>query len=132
MWPRAAQQLQQQGFGLIVAVVSGQQGSAGVKFSGERGVTGAARNGFGTFSCGWPGLHPQHSERDAQLTAYLGAVFTPAYRGCLQAVIDIQGFHTTFRPAGTVGYQIMQQNMRIKPAAIANDQPANMGITVKQ
>jgi len=47
-------------------------------------------------------------------------------------MIDINSLKAAFQPVGTVSCQPMQQNMGINAAAIANNQPVEVGIAVKE
>ncbi len=111
-----AQQAQQQGLGLVIGVVGGDQDLASVQGIGEGRVARRARGGFQPASAARLDLHALHLQRDAErggLRAHRGR---PAGTVGMQAVVDVDRGQAA-RARRRLGRQRVQQCGGVEPAA---------------
>ena len=85
-----AQQLEQHGLGLVVAVLGGQQAFVRLQRGGQGGVACVARGGFQAVTAAALNLHRQHVAGDAKFRAEPPAVRGPRRAVGMQAVVDVQ------------------------------------------
>ena len=118
----AAQQLQQEGLGLIIAVMGRQQRGFDAEFGGESRVASIAGSGFRAVAGRRPGIDFHHPKRNRQLIANASTMIAPTGRSCLQVVIDMDCRQCSLRSKRAIGGQQMQQHMGIQATAVADDQ----------
>jgi len=115
---RAAQQAQQHGFGLVVAVM-GQQHQRHAVVLGQAGqgcVAGVARGGLDAFAGGLVHLDPRQPQRQAQQIGQPPHLLAPAIGGRLQAVVHMEQQHLDARGARH-GRRMHGQHGRVGAAA---------------
>ncbi|CRR32394.1 hypothetical protein PAERUG_E15_London_28_01_14_09662 [Pseudomonas aeruginosa] len=111
---RSTQQAEQQGLGLVVEVLRGEQHLSLAQARLECAIAGVARRLLDAAANG--DLHPLDPQRDTQRPADRLAVRRPTVRRSLQAMVDMQRRQRRqgFAP-GQLGEQ-MQQHRGIQPA----------------
>ena len=115
----AAQGAQQEGLGLVVAVMRQRQAFARAQDSGERRMAGAARGRLGAFAGVRVHLHPHHLQRHLPSPADVLAVRGPGVGGGLQPVVHMHRAQAACAHRRGMREKV-QQHGRIQAAAEAD------------
>ncbi len=106
----AAQQLQQQGLGLVILVMGGQQAVPVRQPVGQCGIARRTRRGLRALPGPGTCIDAERHIRDIQCPADLRTVRLPGGRMHLQAMVDMHGAHRHIQPL-TQCHQRMQQHV---------------------
>jgi len=113
----AAQQRQQQGLGLIVAMVRRHQAVVAGGPARKGGVAGLARGRLGPLACVRAGVHRSHLAAHPQSARHRTAVRSPGIGLFIPAVVDMHGEQA---PARQPSCEQVQQKGGVGPAAEAD------------
>src|SRR5882724_1040542 len=120
-WPGTAQQFEQNGFGLVVAVVRKRQGFATRQVLGEYRAPCLACRVFESRTCSARDIDGNHIERHPQARREVTAMLRPLRAVGVQIVIDVNRAQAAIAYAWDL-YECMQQHGRIHAAAVADSE----------
>ena len=126
-YTRAAQQLQQEGFELIVQMMRGEQQLARGHRARECGVTHLTRLGFERSTRPLRHAHAAHHERDLEGRAETATVLFPGSRRGTQLMIDVHRSQRESAPTRAAPAQLLQRQKQRHRIDAATERHAKSG-----
>jgi len=119
--------LQQQGLGLIVLMVRGEQAVALLNQRSQGSITRITRRSLGAFTRFWMGIDGQGMTGNPHRRAHCFTMTRPFSGGRLKSVIDVHGVDSNSRQRRPKRGHGVQQDVGIETAAVSDPVAFNRG-----